>query len=400
MFKNLFKPDIAKLEEQKNINKLEEAARSKNRSISIAALQALIRLNSLHEVNLIFQSLEGKDKKPPYDKETARELINAIGASVTHFEINYYLKYKGKGHSDTKWRFGERIQAIGAPAIDPLITACKELFTNNGSLSAAADLVEELNDLNLYTKLPDPRIADFLLDLLDDTYPIKAWYRYQDLQREAIRGVGITKDKRAVELLIAILANNAIDSLVREKAAVVLGTLQDQRAVETLLNALNDETPYIRETAGKALSELGITDTTAIAGQSIAEINSGDKKVKIKAIKTLGWLKVISSFDLLVAQSSDKDDDICAAAVASLKAIDVQRAQKIFKKRCEVGHRFSVEKAGKTYFELVQECILCGYQKTRLQQCERCGSTNLVLQKDPYEETRVFCNSCGKYAPD
>jgi HEAT repeat protein len=73
---------------------------------------------------------------------------------------------------------------------------------------------------------------------------------------KAAEALGEIKDKRAVDPLIEALKGEDEDWCVRKTAAEALGKIGDKRAVEPLIEALKDEDRYVRETARKVLEKI------------------------------------------------------------------------------------------------------------------------------------------------
>ena len=77
----------------------------------------------------------------------------------------------------------------------------------------------------------------------------------RSVRLHAAEALGKIGDERAVEPLIEAL--NDEDASVRRGAAVALGRLGAERAVEPLIEALNDEEGHVRRGAAVALGRLG-----------------------------------------------------------------------------------------------------------------------------------------------
>lgn len=80
------------------------------------------------------------------------------------------------------------------------------------------------------------------------------------IRGNAVAALGITRDKRAVEPLIFRLKDKKFE--VRRRAAAALGLIKDKRAVELLITALKDEDSDVRDKTAIALGM--IKDTRAV----------------------------------------------------------------------------------------------------------------------------------------
>jgi HEAT repeat protein len=75
------------------------------------------------------------------------------------------------------------------------------------------------------------------------------------VRKSAATALGDLGDERAVEPLIEALQDE--DNFVRKMAATACGKLHDRKAVEPLIEALADEDPFVRERAAQALGKIG-----------------------------------------------------------------------------------------------------------------------------------------------
>ena len=61
------------------------------------------------------------------------------------------------------------------------------------------------------------------------------------VRKEAVLGLGLSKDRKSLEVLIEILEDKNEYKSIRASAATALGTLLDERAAPSLIAALDDE---------------------------------------------------------------------------------------------------------------------------------------------------------------
>ena len=86
---------------------------------------------------------------------------------------------------------------------------------------------------------------------------------------QAAAALGLTRDQRAIEPLLAALKDPA--DAVQANAALSLGKLRDPRAVEALRLAFEDDNADVRRRAAQALLELGEDVTVSTAAQKAEE---------------------------------------------------------------------------------------------------------------------------------
>jgi len=100
---------------------------------------------------------------------------------------------------------------------------------------------------------------------------------------------------------------------VRGRAAIALGTFQDERAVFALESALSDEDSLVRSQAIKALGRIG-TEQASIALGNILLRGSADKSERIMASRALWNHDSEIAQDYLRAAANDTDAQIRSAS--------------------------------------------------------------------------------------
>jgi len=107
----------------------------------------------------------------------------------------------------------------------------------------------------------------------------------ENVRGAAIKVLGELGDSRAVEPLVETLEDE--DGNMRDMAASALGELGDSRAVEPLIEALKGENKRVSERAAEALGELG--DSRAVE-PLIEALKGENKRVSMVAARALGKL--------------------------------------------------------------------------------------------------------------
>lgn len=159
----------------------------------------------------------------------------------------------------------------------------------------------------------------------------------------AARELGRMRDGRAVDALISALSDgdsdvigaardalveigepavsglslrlNGPDESVRRRAAEILGSIGDARAVPLLIDALTD--PHCRAVVIEALGQIG--DARAVP-PLIAYLKTGNQDVRWYASRALGQLGR-AAVEPLAAYLTDKNEDVRKAATEALGAI-------------------------------------------------------------------------------
>ena len=109
------------------------------------------------------------------------------------------------------------------------------------------------------------------------------------VRKEAVLGLGLSKDRKSLEVLIKILEDKNEYKSIRASAAIALGTLLDERASPALLAALDDEHIEIRAQAVTALGAI----REARAVDKLIEMFYApleDKSVKAACVTALGLI--------------------------------------------------------------------------------------------------------------
>jgi HEAT repeat protein len=129
----------------------------------------------------------------------------------------------------------------------------------------------------------------------------------------AAETLGILQDRRAVEPLIKAL--NDKDEEVRWKACWALGHIGDKRAVEPLLHLLNDERWAVRKYSASALGKIGDMRATESLIQTLNDKEWHVRKYAADALGNIGDERAVTP---LVDALSDEDDDVRWKVVIAL----------------------------------------------------------------------------------
>ncbi len=141
----------------------------------------------------------------------------------------------------------------------------------------------------------------------------------------ACRTLGASRQRRAVPLLLTVLADEAVP--VRVAAVDGLAELGDEVAVPRLVPMLRDPHPTVRGRALIAIGRLGGPYISGRVAPSLADPNHG---VRICAVKALGALGDPLRADLVRAlldrTTGDPDHILLATAIVSLTQMEGRRA--------------------------------------------------------------------------
>ena len=123
---------------------------------------------------------------------------------------------------------------------------------------------------------------------------------------------------------------------IRRDAAQTLGELKDPGAVEPLINALDDESEWVRWRAAQSLGNL--EDERAVE-PLIHALYDSNWRVRLAAVQSLGKLlspKALPHLERMVDTSYEPDEEIRKAAqdaINHIRSVSDREAQRATKRR-------------------------------------------------------------------
>lgn len=209
-------------------------------------------------------------------------------------------------------------------AIQPLISLLDD--EDVGVQAEASEALGEIGDLSsldrLITKLEQGEV---------------------DVRIAAARALGNLKDVNAVEPLIASLDTTAIDEyafLLKLSTATALSQIGGERAVEALVNNLDNKDYLHRTAAANALAEyLSRNDEELVINAIKAKLYEGDHKARLSLVNALNDISHSSVTELLISELTDESPAVREAAREALgsKAVgeffsnNVERSAELFR---------------------------------------------------------------------
>ena len=190
----------------------------------------------------------------------------------------------------------EDIEKLGPSAVPTLIRALRD-----------SDIEVRRTAAMALEGLADPRALEPLIAVIADHE------EYGDIRMVAARAIGALGDSRGVEPLIAALKDE--DDMAPSGAAVALGKLGDRRAFEPLIEALKDGSKHLRRSAAAALGQLG--DVRAVE-PLLAALNDEGWMVQCNAAAALGELGDPRAIEPLEKLLGDEDSEVREAAAEAL----------------------------------------------------------------------------------
>lgn len=192
-----------------------------------------------------------------------------------------------------------------------------------GNAIAWVPLVEALEDhdydvrkaaANVLGKFSHVPAVEDLLFMLKDK---RDWHGRQ----RVIEQLGNSDDLRAVEPLIEVLNEKALK--IRIASVQALGKLGGSRGVEALIGALADRDTWVSEAAAKSLIMIG----TPAVEPLIAALKNNQGQVSQLAAQALGEIGDPRAIEPLIAMLSDQQDIVRTRAAESLGMLSWQPGQ-------------------------------------------------------------------------
>lgn len=128
---------------------------------------------------------------------------------------------------------------------------------------------------------PDPEVIKQLLVELRDVSKEK--------RRIAVMKLGMAGGDQATRALMTIVQDDHEDLIVRGRAALMLGKLGDDRAVDALIRALTAPGYQTPLNAAEALGKLGDTRAIGPLLSLVASSNDRARDAALKALDRLGY---------------------------------------------------------------------------------------------------------------
>ncbi len=145
------------------------------------------------------------------------------------------------------------------------------------------------------------------------------------VRRRAAESLGGFKERRAVDPLIEVLENSNEMKSIRAGAAASLGVLKDERASASLLTALTDENAEVRLKAAAALGNL--KDSKAVSTLSkMVENPLEPDDVRAAAATALGNIGDKSAEPVLIRALDIRVGDIAKNAIVALGKLESETA--------------------------------------------------------------------------
>lgn len=229
-----------------------------------------------------------------------------------------YAPDGSKCHSDLRREAARALGETGdARAIRPLVNTIMNDFEKEVRFAAAKALCE----------IKDEQVITTLIGMIKDV---------QGYDNNVVRSIiesGLEKfGYQAVEPLITTIKTSSIED-VRKDSIIILGGINDTRAVEPIIAALSDGNNDIRRTSASALGKL--MDLRAVE-PLIASLGDNNEYVRSESAKALGRLMDPCAVEPLMTLLDDENENVrreSAVALSNLIGSDAKNLLRPLLKR-------------------------------------------------------------------
>lgn len=284
------------------VEPLIEALNDENVDVRRSAAWALGEIGDSYAIDPLLSAMKDDD-----DKNVSRNAAISLGKlKDSRAALEPLIEAIGSGDY---WIRLDAIRALGnsgdARAIDPLIK-----LLNDADINVQMYAGKALKSVVLQTKSMNT-------DSIKQLIRCKSEHR---IVSEPLHDVLVIIGEPAILPLVEAL--NDSDSIIRRRAALYLGAINDTHAVKPLLSSRNDDDPFVRVAIVDALARLN--DTRSIE-PLIAALNDDDPYVRAAVVDTLGRLNDTGSIKLLIAALNDTDGYVRGRASIALRGMNDTR---------------------------------------------------------------------------
>lgn len=233
--KRLFKPNVEKLSEKKDIKGLVDAMRDQRTVMD--AKYALVRLSDEIDDETLTSLMEDDD---PFIRYLSTDICGTIKSAHA---VDLLIKILKDPSKKVRWISAANLgYTSNKKAIKPLIHALNDEEPD----------VRRFAVISL-AKFETPQSIDVLIKATED--------EDDEVREEAVYVFWNLKDEKAFPALVKALKDE--NSEVREKAVYALKILGDKRAIKPLVEKLKDKSGAVRRNARNVLMDLGWKPTTS-----------------------------------------------------------------------------------------------------------------------------------------
>lgn len=341
---NLLKPNIEKMEAKRDVNGLIKSLKNENVNFRINGALALGKIKRARAVAPLIEALHDEDEDVRW---AAAWSLGEIGKPAAR----PLIQVLNDEDSDVRWKAAWALEKIGKPVVESLIQALKVekgeakakvavVLGSIGDIRAIRPLVQALSDEDENVRWGATWALEKIGGAATNALSRALASEDRDTRRDAAIALGIIKDETAIDPLLAAMRDE--DLSVRGAAASALANIGGRKAISTLQLYLREDDEDLRRSSAEVLGKLGWqpdketdrldfyianrqwADAVKLAGDSLPML--------LKALKEESWevrrqvalaLKERGreAIDLLVEALEDSDEDIRREAALIFKEV-------------------------------------------------------------------------------
>ena len=339
-----FRPDVHKLETERDTNGLIKALQYQDADVRLAAAKSLSNFCSADACPALITCLKDEDGQ-------VRDA--SIATLVTMGEISLPLLFNAMG--DQSWRVRQgsaaALSRLRWNPDDDEIKVCF-LFAQGA-----------WRELTSFGKKAIP----YLVEGLKDENP--------DIRKGAAQALGTIGDPDGFEPLTRAISDPDPD--VRAPAALALGELKDPRAIPFLVNLFYDTNTGIRNAAADALAVIGQPAFEPL----VAALNDPKTSARLAAIRSLGKQKSKNVIPPLIGKLEDAFPEMrssAATALAEIGAPALPMLLDVMKRGSRIARLACLDAFSKNLDERVTEILVAASREVDEQVAKKAES---VLRK-------------------
>lgn len=258
---------LGKIKNEKTIDALLDGLKKDSPTIKTVCINALCEKRSEKAVEKLLTIFQNEGEYP----EQRVNLAKALGKTKSTKAMEALLKALPTATEPLRARIEDSLVEMEHPDLDSNVNILLESKNSSARFSA----------VRIIGKQKKHGSAPILMKMLEDPNP--------DVRNAAINALGDYREAGVSERLIAILTNQDIAPQLRATAALSLGKLGEEKALQPLFESVNDNNEIVRVGTAKALGSYRkqeVIDTLgALATQDPSE------NVRCNALLSLGAIR-------------------------------------------------------------------------------------------------------------
>jgi HEAT repeat protein len=268
--------------------------------VRLNVIDALGKIRSKKSIEILIQSLKDNDSGV---RSNSAKALGEIGSDRA-------IRHLIQSTRDQGFYVGaEAVRALGNIKDDEAVEALIQILNEKNIITTPdlrEDAAEELG------KIASRRAVESLIKALEDQSSRLRW--------TAVKALGLISSDEAIEILIQKLKSEHL-SYILESYILALGEIRNEKAIDPLLQVLNDK-KQLSEVRAKAAGALGNIGKDTAVESLIKALEDQDPEVRAKAAEALGNTGKGTVVKPLIKALNDQDSTVIGNAVTALGVMD------------------------------------------------------------------------------